>query len=376
MTKSAPLEHAKPRTCKPGFQLATLLAAGLLFFPAIALHAQQLDRIQPSRINAARLRWFQYKLVAGRILATSAYPEGMNISFGPSTTDPKRREHLQLLILEDRASIRYELASDGEELSIQLAETGEFSIRRTRREPPLTLSFIQPPDKPMSLVMQQDGQSQEFVGSSFWHLYLAAPELVGQELVPYLETLRPAWQLVATGEHLQRNLIQRAKQPPAHRSEQWRSLVDGLGSTHFAEREAAQRDLAASGQVVLPFLEDLDPAQLDAEQVARVEKLITNLRVNYEDTADRVANWLIGDVSIWLSIAERPELAKREVARQQLQSLTGEAIDFDPAAEEEMRIPQVAALRHRLLPTQAVTGPLPATGPPPDSSVPPPALER
>ncbi len=368
MTRSAPLELAKPRTCRIRCQLVAFVTAGLLLFPAITLHAQQAERIGPSRINAARLRWFQYKLVAGRILATSAYPEGMNISFGPSTTDTKRREHLQLLILEDRASIRYELAGDGEQLSIQLAESGEFSIRRTRREPPFTLRFTQPPEKPMSLVVQQDGTTQEVIGPSFWHLYLAAPDLVSQELAPYLETLRPAWQLVASGEQLERNLIQRAQQPLAHRGEQWRSLVQRLGSTNFAEREAAQRDLAASGQVVLPFLEDLERGQLDAEQAARIETLITNLRVNYEDTADRVANWLIGDISIWLSLAERPELAKRVAARRQLLALTGEAIEFDPDGDDATRTQQLAALRRRLLPLHPV--------PLPDSSVPPPALER
>jgi len=346
------------------------VAAGLFLIAASTSSAQQDDRIGPSRINAARLRWFQYKLVAGRILATSAYPEGMNISFGPSTTDTKRREHLQLLILEDRASIRYELAGDGEQLSIQLAESGEFSIRRMRREPPFMLSFTQPPDKPMSLVLQQDGKSQEFVGPSFWHLYLAAPERVGRELVPYLETLRPAWQLVAAGEQLERNLIQRVHQPAALRGEQWRTLVQRLGSTNFAERESAQRDLAASGQVVLPFLEDLDRAQLDAEQAARIEKLITNLRVNYEDTADRVANWLIGDVAIWLSLAERPDPATREAARRQLSALIDQDIDFDPAANEATREDQLAKLRRRILPTLA--SPRPTA----ESLVPPPALER
>jgi plasmid maintenance system antidote protein VapI len=146
--------------------------------------------------------------------------------------------------------------------------------------------------------------------------------------------------------------------------------VQRLGSTNFAEREAAQRDLAASGQVVLPFLEDLDLARLDAEQAARIEKLITNLRVNYEDTADRVANWLIGDVSIWLSLAERPELAKREAARRQLLALMDKDVEFDPAADEATREDQLAKLRRRILPTPA------APRLTPDSSVPPPALER
>lgn len=367
MKKCARSELAKPRSCRSGFARAICLAAMLLV--ASASQAEPPQRLQPSRINASRLRWFQYKLVAGRILATSAYPEGMNISFGPSTTDTRRREHLQLLILEDRASIRYELTGDGEELSMQLAESGEFSIRRTRREPPLLLSFLQPAKGPLSFVFKQDDTTLEVAGPSFWHLYLAAPELVSQELVPYLETLRPAWQLVATGQQLERNLIQRAQQPATHQAEQWRVLVDRLGSTNFAERETAERDLAASGQVVLPFLEDLDRTQLDAEQASRVAKLITNLRVNYEDTADRVANWLIGDPSVWLSIAARPEPTKREIAWQQLRSLVGKDAEFDPRADEPTRAAQLAKLRE-LLPKQHTTRPQPA------ASVPPPAVER
>src|SRR5690606_9965520 len=100
------------------------------------------------------------------------------------------------------------LTGEGEELSIELAESGAFSIRRARREPPLSLDFTQPPEGAMTLVIERDGQRQEVAGPSFWHLYLAAPELVSEELVPYLETLRPAWQLIATGQQLERNLIQ------------------------------------------------------------------------------------------------------------------------------------------------------------------------
>jgi hypothetical protein len=370
MTKYAPLELARPGRFRRGIAFAALLAALLHFGVVKPASAESPQRIQPSRINAARLRWFQYKLVAGRILVTSTYPEGMNISFGPSTTDTNRREQLQLLILADRASISYELTGEDEELTIQLTEAGEFSIHHTRSDPPLTVSFVQAPERPLSLVVRRDGVSQEVVGDSFWHLYLAAPGLVGQELVPYLETLRPAWQLVATGERLERNLMQRARQPNAQGVDQWRELIARLASANFAEREAAQHQLAAIGQAVLPFLQDLDPTDLDAEQAARVRKLIENLRVNYEDSADRVANWLIGDVSVWLSLAGRPKQSVRDAARQQLVTLTGESIVFDPAADEEVRAAQLARLSSRLLLPQK------ATRPHTEQSVPPPAVER
>ncbi len=280
-------------------------------------------------------------------MANSSYPAGMNISFGPSVIDGRFREHLQLLILKDQASINYELSGDGEELAIELSETGAFAIRRTRANPAFALEYLQPPDHPVTLFVTADDEERAIAGDSFWHVYLAEPDLVRNELVPYLELLRPSWQLAATGAAIEDALIQQAQHPHAIDTERWQALVAQLGSDRFADRESSERELYRVGQLILPYLEDLDPKSLDAEQAARVGKLIKKLSVDYEDATDRIANWLAGDRQVWLSLLDRDEPVKRRVAAQQLALLVGRPIEFDPEADAATRRDQFAKLRQR-----------------------------
>lgn len=346
---------------------ALIAACGLLLWPAFAQAQPAGSALEPSKVNAARLRWLQYKLVAGRVVATSSYPDGMNISFGPSVIDGRLREHLQLLILKDQASVNYELTGDGEELAIVLAETGEFSIRRTRAKPAFAFEYSQPPGKPLTLAVTVDGVQRMLTGDSFWHLYLADPELVRTEVIPYLELLRPSWQLGAMAAAVEDALVQQALDPQAIDTVRWAKLVEQLGSERFSERQRSERELLGIGQLVLPYLEDLDSQTLDAEQTARVAKLLKALSVDYEDATDRVANWLAGDRQAWLWLLDRPEPVKRRVAAKQLAILTGGPIDFDADADDTTRREQIARLHGRF----GTPTPLP---PPPAQTVP--AIER
>jgi len=317
-----------------------------LLCSAAAVCAQQ-KSLEPSPVNAARLRWMQYKLVSGRIVATSTYPEGMNISFGPSSLAGSLREQLQLLILKDQVSVRYDLAGDGEELAIVLSETGEFSIRRVASGGSWTMEFVQPVDRSLVLTVSSSDGTRIITGESFWHLYLEAPDLVREQLVPYLEILRPAWQLSATAAEVEHLLYAQAESAPTGERADWQRMIEELGATNFARRERAQRDLEAVGQQILPFLKALNPRALDAEQAERVKTVIASLDVEYEDSAPRVASWLAADPQVWLSLGERPQRARREVAARQLKRLAGGSLVFDPDAEEPARQQQLDKFRAR-----------------------------
>ncbi|MEX0677290.1 MAG: hypothetical protein WD063_09455 [Pirellulales bacterium] len=333
----------------------------------------------PTPKNAERLRWLNYKMVAGRLVAASTYPAGMNISFGPKVIGGRLHEHLQILILEDRASVRYELEGDGQELSIVLAEDGEFSIRRTRDEPKFAMLFSQPPGEPLSLSVIDRGVQRRLEGDSFWHLYIAEPEAVRRHLIPYLELLRPSWQLAATARAIEEALVERAQKPRPLDTDRWARLVDELASPKFSKRQSAQRELFAMGQIILPFLEGLDPGELDREQAARISALVAELSVDYEDTTDRIATWLVGDRQNWLSLLGRGEEVKRRVAAKQLEVITGRPIAFDPSADETTRQAQLEKLRARFT-SSGDKAPRPAHGANDAnknaSSVPPPGIER
>jgi hypothetical protein len=334
---------------------------------------------KPSKVNVDRLRWLRYKMVAGRIVTASSYPEGMNISFGPSLVDGRLKEHLQLLILKDQATIRYELQGEGNLLTIGLSEAGQFQIRSTRSKPPSSFHFVQPVGKDLSLSITEGAERRILSGRSFWHLYLADPKWVTAELIPQLEVLRPGWKLAEAGAAIEEAVLRQAQAAQAPDTRSWERLVAQLASANFAERESAQRELARAGQVVLPYLESLPLAELDAEQAARIKTLVEKLSTNYEDTTERVVAWLAGDRQVWLSLLSRPELAKRQAAAEQLVELTGGPIEFDPAADEATRREQLVVLQSRLRLTPSRTEPPvdnASSQDEPAELVPPPGFER
>ncbi|MEX0978850.1 MAG: hypothetical protein WDZ48_08370 [Pirellulales bacterium] len=350
-----------------------ICAACALACPATALAQIPSPSFEPSKVNAARLRWLDYKLVAGRVVATSTYPAGMNISFGPSVIGGRLREHLQLLILEDLASVRYELGGDGQELLIVLAQNGEFSIGRTREKPKYAVHFSQQPSGKLSLTVDEADTEQRLDGDSFWHLYIERPDLVRRHLIPYLELLRPAWQLAATGFAIEEALVQRAQNPQTLDTQRWIALVNDLASPKFAVRQHAERELLRIGQVILPFLESLDRRALDAEQASRVATLVDALSVDYEDTADRIATWLVADRQIWLALLARDDEVRRQVAARQLAVLVGHPIEFDPAADAATRQLQLERLRARYANSRETAAPgADETAP----SIPPPGVKR
>ncbi|HEX4149185.1 MAG TPA: hypothetical protein VHY20_09365, partial [Pirellulales bacterium] len=112
-----------------------------------------------------------------------------------------------------------------------------------------------------------------------------------------------------------------------------------------AQREAAERELRASGQMILPFLRGVDRSRLDAEQSYRLRGIIGALgNEDAEDTADRVANWLAGDPHAWLSLLSRDDASLRQVAAKQLAQLLEMPLKFDASADAATRQAQIKAI--------------------------------
>ena len=193
-------------------------AAILLVFAASNAMAQNPPPAPwgPSKTNAARLRWLQYTMAAGRITVSSAY-HGTNMTLGPLEIE-RRRERLQIQINPAAINLRYDLATADEQLRIELIESNQLRIRRTRSSPQYELAFEQAPDKPLVLVVDTPQGKHRLSGPGFWHLYLAEPELVRRHLIPLLEILHPSWQLASVGEAIEGTLIARASMRPWPRS--------------------------------------------------------------------------------------------------------------------------------------------------------------
>ena len=219
-----------------------LCLLALIVCPAIALAEDNpVAKITPSDRNLGRLRWIQYHMVAGRIVASSQFP-GTNLTIGPVQVDARRRERLEIRIDAEAIRVRYELAQAHDQLVMSVDHDNHFSLLHNRAQPAYAMRFEQQPGKGIVLELTDGGMRRQWHADSFWHLYLASPAEVSRHLVPLLEQLHPAWQLTETGEAIERALVERgqAARPSDHRK--WAHYVERLASPQFTERQAAQRE--------------------------------------------------------------------------------------------------------------------------------------
>jgi hypothetical protein len=298
---------------------------------------------------AARIHWIDFSMVSGRIVASSnlSVPKMLVQSPGRRTN---RRESLGIEINGGACSMEYVLASPTESLRIAVTDGNTLAVRRMiTADERYELSFEQRPDSPLTLAIERGGQKQQWQAPGLWRLYLTAPEVVREQLIPLLEQLHPSWQLAARAAEIEAALFRTERlhaRQPADR-QRWAELVRQLASERFADRETAERELRAAGQAVVPYLQNLASEQLDAEQATRIRAIVGSLSVEYEDRVDRVVAWLAGDETVWLTLLDRDDLEQRRFAAKQLSALLGQAIEFDPEATAEVRREQVERLRRR-----------------------------
>ena len=326
-------------------------ALGVLLLATLALssafgQAIDLPAIEPSPAMATRLRWLQYTLVSGRVVVSSSHTTRITVPLQVSL-DGRRRERQSLNINNALTNVQYDLTTPVEQLSVTVTDSSQLAISRVWHDGKYNLQFEQIPGRPLLWTLTEAGNKRTLEGESFWHLLIAEPEAVRRHLIPVLEMLHPLWQLSDMGRGIEDLLFERAQSHPQPDRQRWAGLVADLASPKFAVRQNAERELSKAGQVVVPYLQNLDRTRLDAEQAYRVRSLVESLAVGYEDTADRIVIWLSGDEHVWLSLLSRGEPQKRLVAAQQLSAIIG-PVEFDPAAADSVRNAQLERLRIKL----------------------------
>jgi hypothetical protein len=172
-------------------------------------------------------------------------------------------------------------------------------------------------------------------------------EAASEHLLPMLVELRPNWHIAETLADAERALIDHAGEDVVPRRRQWQTWVDQLASDRFAQRQGADRELRAGGQSVLGFLRQLEPSELDPEQRRRIAGILA-AAAQEPDSQSRVAEWLLADKRVWLSLLSRGDAEQRIAAAEHLSRLCGQTLAFDPEASDDQRRVQLAELRAKL----------------------------
>ena len=280
---------------------------------------------QETRTLPTRQKWARFAMVQGRVTAIVAH--GQSGSLSCEDPDEGRMETFGVHATPEAASVRYTFRSPHETTSYHFDGSDQLTIDRAWQPaetpghdpaPARRLIFTQHPLRGIEVVVEEADVGPAYYASSWWHLLLTEPELAKQEVLPLLERLRSDWQLELQGEQIESLLLEH---PLGDSAPPLEDLVARLADGRFEVRRQADRQLRTIGPRLLPFLDQLDPRQLSAEQVERIRSLREGLVPPGEDTPHRVAGWLSYDARLGEPWLRSPDSARQLFARRQLARL-------------------------------------------------------
>lgn len=292
-------------------------------------------------------QWFRFALTAGRIRPTWLQTHPINHN-GLNQNGIQERISIQA----NPREAQYTYTSPQLNLTLNFTES-KLTIQVVPQgnaidEP---LEFVQPMGEPLVLKLGPPERTRVIEAKSLWHLLLLEPE-AAKPLVTWLQLLRlpsGSANLSKTLEEAQAILVRNAQGPQTFDQGRLRALVAQLGENQFARREAADREIRALGVKSLPYLEQINTAELDLEQQYRVRRILVSLtRSQSGDTAEWIASWLQEDAQVWLALLSRPDPVVRRLAVARLQAILNRPIAVDPAGDDAVRKQQIESLRAEL----------------------------
>ncbi len=339
-----------------------LLVAALMWALSCA-PAEARERVAPIPIPPLQLGGTLQQVVAsqitlvvasGRIVHPGNWPDGRGSS---NATLPGGQESLSFSRGSTNGSLMYRRVGPQGDLTLDFDSEGRFHFIRQEKEraASVPVELTQTPDKSLVLTIGPPEHQQTYRAATLWHLAVIEPEICRSHVYPVLDLLRPQWQIGRKAAQIEATLVKQAVEDwPADR-QPWADLVKDLGSDQPAKRNAAEHRLRAGGPAALAYLQQLDPADLNAEQQARIRHIQrapprkkVEAQPKGDDTPEQAARLLAGDPSIWLALLSRPDAAARRAAAKRLGTLLGGPIEVDPAADPANQKAARDALRARI----------------------------
>ena len=324
-----------------------ILPAALLISAAFAesAAAQGVVQLNPQLQN--NLRYLQIGISTGRVKASSSY-SGRNFSSTSQTND--RQESLRVDMNGTAPSIDYQLTSKTQRLSVELSGGAHLKIRRSPVGGGGGRAFLlDQPAEGKIVVTLGEPVEKRYEAASIWQLFIAEPELAQTELEPLLRLLRPGWPLITQAKAVEEALYKQVDALGKFDRDTWAKLVDQLGSAQYVEREDADRKLRELGRSVVPYLKNLNPQRLDAEQMFRIRGISRRFDSHDNDEQpETAAAWLAADPEVWYALARRATPAQRPLVRTQLERILGESIALDAEADGEKLAAQLKTIRDLL----------------------------
>jgi len=298
----------------------------------------------PRLEEAFHARWIATAIVRGRIVVAGGRA-------GSTKLESKGGAgHEELAIRRGPAgrcpNVTYQWTDAQQRLKLEIDPSGRIHVLRSPvgDSGPSPVEFLQAPNDPLVLIVGSGEEAEVLRAESLWQMWIQRPDLCRQYLMPVMRLLGLSGRWDEVAKAIERALLESVYTPPERKL--WDELVAQLADERFARRQTADRQLRRIGPLLLAYLENLDPATLDAEQHYRIRRIVRWLKEEAElETSAQVATWLAGDPTTWLALLERNDEKVRRLAAQRLESLWGKPLPFDPGADNPARQRQLERLR-------------------------------
>ena len=327
-------------------QLIKLLETLVVVASLAATAEAQVGKMHAGLAN--KMRTLQTQIVSGRIASS---PPNDGRGFNSAIRSGDRQERLLLSFDDNLVTMNYEQTSPDWQASVDVSGGNQISMRFMPKAEGgfVPVEFQQPDEGSLTLRVGVAGSAKEVVAPTVWHLLIAERELCERHLLPLMEFLRPDWKLAETVDSAEKSLSWAATTMRPYDRRLLAELVEELGSSRFARRQAAEKKLLDAGQAVLPILRGVERSRLDAEQDYRLRSIMRALQGDdVEDSPERVATWLAGDPYVWLALLSRNDESMRREAAKQLARLLQEPVVFDAVANEATRREQVKSIAEQI----------------------------
>lgn len=298
---------------------------------------------EPGLSLFARADWARLHLVLGRIEIDNIRSSQTRSAIVGET---ESNEKLSISADTITPSVRYRQVTPQVMLIVEVINGNRVRIRRdpANSDSP-AISFEQMPGRDLVLRVGKAETGEEYLAPSIWHLLLEQPEVCQQHLLPILQWLQPKWRFKQFSSRTEDELLLRAKTNQFTTARLASQLVRRLDSHDFEVRRAALEEMRQLGTAVLPWLRQVDLAELSREQRQRLERLQTDLRTRASDSPARVADWLVEDERTWLAMLGHEERAVRQIAASHLSKRFPRAFDSEPGVDPSKQAIQIAKLK-------------------------------
>jgi hypothetical protein len=301
-------------------------------------------------------KWLTLDMVLGRLTITEARL-GKDLKAAARCPNGTWNETLTFSARSvQAASLVYRFTDQAQQWTVEIERGNYVSLARQpmNGSDVVSVRFTQPAIGELRLAVDDAQNPRDINSPSFWHLMLGERALCQQYLLPMLESLHTDWRLDIQAEHVGNSLVAAANAGLVPDTDRITRLIAALSSDNFQQRQSADRELREIGPLVVPFIDRLDVARLDAEQRQRLRRIRDSLTATKADSAERVAAWLIHDKTAWFAMLQHEQPETRQVAMRQLVQITGRPLEFDVAGDERTRQLQINRLRRELGLTPAV----------------------